>query len=124
VSIRVFVSLYQVPSNALAAEFTQDYDERSTLFSFRFFFAWAVGNSMTVMMFAVLFPMFVTVVIHNGQFNREAYRIYVLIASGLLFATVIISALGTHSRIPHLQPPPPQRRLTIGKVFREIFETL
>src|SRR6185503_1396398 len=111
VSIRLCVSLYQVPSNALAAELTQDYDERSTLLSFRSFFSWTIGNAMSVMMFAVLFPMFVTATIHNGQFNRESYRIYGLIASGLLFATVMISALGTHSRIPHLKAPPPQRRL-------------
>ncbi|HEX3701025.1 MAG TPA: MFS transporter [Phenylobacterium sp.] len=124
VAIRLCVSLYQVPSNALAAELTQDYDERSTLLSFRFFFAWAVGNAMSVLMFAALFPLFVTAAIHNGQFNREAYRVYGLIASGLLFALVMISALGTHSRIPHLKPPPAQRRLTVAKVFREIFETL
>jgi GPH family glycoside/pentoside/hexuronide:cation symporter len=124
VSIRLFVSLYQVPSNALAAELTQDYDERSTLLSFRSFFQWTTGNSMSVLMFAVIFPLFVTAAIHNGQFNRESYRVYGLIASGLLFATVMISALGTHSRIPHLKAPPPPRALTIGKIFREIFETL
>ena len=124
VSIRLCVSLYQVPSNALAAELTQDYDERSTLLSFRFFFAWTMGNTMSVLMFAVLFPLFVTATIHNGQFNRESYRIYGLIASGLIFALVMISALGTHSRIPHLKAPPAQRTLTVGKVFTEIFETL
>jgi GPH family glycoside/pentoside/hexuronide:cation symporter len=124
VSIRLCVSLYQVPSNALAAELTQGYDERSTLLSFRFFFSWAIGNAMSVLMFAVLFPLFVTPAIHNGQFNREAYRVYGLIASGLLFALVMISALGTHSRIPHLKAPPAQRKLTVGKIFKEIFETL
>jgi len=124
VSIRLCVSLYQVPSNALAAELTQDYDERSTLLSFRSFFSWTIGNAMSVMMFAVLFPLFVTATIHNGQFNRESYRVYGLIASGLLFATVMISALGTHSRIPHLKAPPPQRRLTPVRIFKEIFETL
>jgi Na+/melibiose symporter-like transporter len=124
VSIRLCVSLYQVPSNALAAELTQDYDERSTLLSFRSFFAWTVGNSMSVLMFAVLFPLFVTATIHNGQFNRESYRVYGLVASGLLFALVMISALGTHSRIPHLKAPPAQRKLTVGRVFKEMFETL
>jgi glycoside/pentoside/hexuronide:cation symporter, GPH family len=124
VAIRLCVSLYQVPSNALAAELTQDYDERSTLLSFRFFFSWGIGNGMAVLMFAVLFPLFTTATIHNGQFNRESYRVYGLIASGLLFALVMISALGTHSRIPHLKPPPAQRRLTVVKVFQEIFETL
>jgi Na+/melibiose symporter-like transporter len=122
--IRVVVSFYQVPSQALAAELTQDYDERSTLLAFRSFFSWFTGNSMSVLMFAVLFPLFATATIHNGQFNRESYRVYGLIASGLLFASVMISALGTHSRIPYLQPPPPQRRLTIVRIFKEIFETL
>jgi glycoside/pentoside/hexuronide:cation symporter, GPH family len=124
ISIRVFVSLYQVPSNALAAELTDDYDERSTLLSFRFFFTWAMGNSMSVLMFALLFPMFVTATIHNGQFNRESYRVYGIIASGMLFALAMISAIGTHSRIPHLKPPPPQRKLTPARIFKEIFETL
>ncbi len=124
VSIRLCVSIYQVPSNALAAELTQDYDERSMLLSFRFFFQWAMGNAMSVLMFAVLFPLFVTAAIHNGQFNRESYRVYGLIASGMLFALVMVSALGTHSRIPHLKAPPAQRKLTVGKVFSEIFETL
>ena len=124
ISIRLFVSLYQVPSNALAAELSSDYDERSTLFSFRFFFAWAVGNAMSVMMFAVLFPMFVTATIHNGQFNRESYRVYGIIASVLIFACVMISALGTHARIPHLKAPPPRRQITPFTIFREIYETL
>src|SRR4051812_34793058 len=39
VAIRICVSVYQVPSNALAAELTQNYDERSTLLAFRLFFA-------------------------------------------------------------------------------------
>jgi Na+/melibiose symporter-like transporter len=124
ISIRLVVSFYQVPGNALAAELSSDYDERSTLFSFRFFFAWCVGNAMSVMMFAILFPMFVTATIHNGQFNRESYRVYGIIASVLIFACVMITALGTHSRIPHLKAPPARRTMTLATIFREIFETL
>ena len=75
-------------------------------------------------MFSVIFPFFVTAAITNGQFNRESYRIYGLIGSAVLFATIMASALGTHSRIPFLKAPPPTRRLTIGKIFGEIFETL
>jgi len=36
----------------------------------------------------------------------------------------MICALGTHRRIPFLKAPPPQRRLTPGRIFGEIFETL
>ena len=122
--IRIFVSLYQIPSNALAAELAEDYDERSALLSFRSYFGWTIGNTMSVLMFSVIFPFFVTAAITNGQFNRESYRIYGLIGSAVLFATIMASALGTHSRIPFLKAPPPTRRLTIGKIFGEIFETL
>lgn len=124
ISIRIFVSLYQVPSSALMAELSQDYAERSTLQSFRSYFGWTTGNTMSVLMFVVIFPAFVTAAIPNGQFNRESYRVYGLIGSALLFATIMISALGTHSRIPHLKPPPAQRKLNLRKIFGEIFETL
>jgi Na+/melibiose symporter-like transporter len=121
---RMFVSMYEVPSGALAAELSPNYDERSSLMSFRYYFAWTVGNTMSVLMFAVIFPAFATAAIKNGQFNRESYHVYALIASALIFACILISALGTHARIPHLMAPPPKRQLTIGKIFREIFETL
>jgi Na+/melibiose symporter-like transporter len=124
VLIRLCVSLYQVPSQALMAELSQNYDERSTLQSFRSYFAWTVGNTMSVLMFMAIFPAFATATIKNGQFNPDSYRIYGLIASGLIFTMVLICTAGTHSRIPYLKAPPPQRRLTLGKIFGEIFETL
>ncbi|MFN8733748.1 MAG: MFS transporter, partial [Hyphomonadaceae bacterium] len=36
----------------------------------------------------------------------------------------MVSALGTHKRIVHLKAPPPVRTLSIGLIFKEIFETL
>ncbi len=43
VTVRALTSLYEVPSAALAAEFSTGYDERSVLPSYRYFFAWAGG---------------------------------------------------------------------------------
>ena len=54
----------------------------------------------------------------------EPDAVYGLIASGLIFLSIMVSALGTHSRIPHLHAAPPKRRLTPIIMFREIFETL
>lgn len=122
--IRTFITFYETPSAALAPELTADYDERSSLLSWRYYFGWTGGNAMTVINFAVIFPLFATAVISNGQFNPEAYRTYGLIASLLMFVAIMVSALGTHSRIAHLQPPPPKRALTLGMIFREIFATL
>jgi Na+/melibiose symporter-like transporter len=124
VLIRTFITFYETPSSALAPELTEDYDQRSSLLSFRYFFAWVGGNSMTVGSFLLLFPAFVTAAIPNGQFNREAYQLYGVIASCLIFTAIIVSAAGTHSRIIHLKPPPPQRTLSLGTIFKEIFQTL
>ncbi len=124
VFIRTAFTLYETPSSALVPELTESYDQRSSLFSYRYYFAWTGGNAMSVLMFMVLFPAFATAAYASGQFNREAYALYGIIASVLIFGGIMICALGTHSRIAHLKAPPPKRRLTLGKIFKEIFETL
>lgn len=120
---RTFLTFFETPSAALGPELTRNYDERSTLQSWRSFFGWTGGNAMTVMMFFFLFPAFITPEIPNGQFNREAYAVYAWVAAGVMFAAILVSSIGTHSRIPTLTAPP-QRKLTIAAIFREMFETL
>lgn len=122
--IRVLMSVYEIPSTSLLPELSEHYDERSTLLSYRSYFGWTGGNAMTVFMFSVLFPMFATADIPNGQFNRQAYAVFGFIASGMILISILVSAIGTHSRIKFFASAPPQRKLTPRAIFREIFETL
>jgi glycoside/pentoside/hexuronide:cation symporter, GPH family len=122
--IRTAITLYETPSAALAPDLTSDYEQRSSLIGYRFYFGWTGGNLMTVIMFFLIFPTFTTDLVPSGQFARESYAVYGIIASVMIFAAIMISALGTHSRIKHLNPPPPKRTMTMGRVFKEIFETL
>ncbi|MEP3227162.1 MAG: MFS transporter [Parasphingorhabdus sp.] len=122
--IRTFITIYETPSTALAPEMTQDYDERSSVIGFRWFFGWLGGNTMAIAMFILIFPAFVTAAISNGQFNRDAYATYGFIASLIIFGAIMVSALGTHHLIPKLRQPPAKRKITSGLMFREIFETL
>ena len=46
VLVRTFVTVYEIPSSALAAELTSDYDERTSLVSYRYLFGWLGGISM------------------------------------------------------------------------------
>ncbi len=124
VSCRIFITFFETPSAALAPELTRDYDERSSILSYRSFFGWTGGNAMTVLMFFLVFPAYVTATISNGQFNREAYGAYGLIASIAIFAAIMISALGTHSRIPDLPQPPPRTRGSLAAALSEIWQTL
>ena len=123
VLIRTFITLYETPSSALAPELTKDYDERSSLISFRYLFGWCGGNAMTVMMFFLVFPAMATISIADGRFNRDSYEVMGIVASGLIFVSIIVSALGTHSRIGHFVQPPP-RTFSAGSVLREIGATL
>ena len=122
--IRTFITFYETPSTALGYELTSDYEERSTLISFRFFFGWVGGNAMTVFMFLVIFASMASEAIPNGQFNPESYRIYGVIASLLMFSAIMISAIGTHHRIKHLTKPKAEARLPPLEIFRQVRATL
>lgn len=124
VFIRTFITLYETPSSALAPELTDDYHERSSLLSFRYYFGWTGGNAMTVMMFFFIFPALVTTTIQDGRFNRDSYEILGIVGSALIFVSILVSAIGTHGHIPHLKQPPPARQMTLKTIFKEIFETL
>ena len=124
IAIRTLITFYETPAAALVAELTTDYDERASLMSWRSFFGWSGGNVLTVISFTLIFPAMATVAIPNGQFNPDSYRIYALMACSVMFAAIMISALGTHGQIAHFPPAPPKRHLTLAMIFREIFETL
>ncbi len=120
---RAALTFFETPNAALGPELTKDYDERSALQSWRSFFGWVGGNALTVMMFFFIFPAFATPAIPNGQFNRESYVVYAWIAAALMLISIVVSSVGTHRKIASLQAPP-QRKLTLGGIFKEIFETL
>jgi GPH family glycoside/pentoside/hexuronide:cation symporter len=124
VFIRTSITLYETPSSALAPELTDDYVQRSSLISFRYYFGWTGGSTMSALLFFVIFPAFVTTTISDGRFNVDSYSVYGIVASVLIFASIMVSSLGTHSQIPLLKAAPPKRKLSLGKIIREISETL
>ena len=120
--IRTFITIYETPSSALLPELARDYDERAKLQAFRIYFGWTGGNAMSVIGFGVIFA--VTADNPDGLMSRDAYANFGLLGSILIFLAIMLSAWGTHSRIPTFEAPPPKRKLTVGKIFGEIFETL
>lgn len=120
--VRVGYTLFEVPSLSLAAELSQDYDTRTSLMSFRYFFAWVGGLSVQIILF--LFLLEPSEGDPQGFFHLPGWQTYGLIGATVIFTCIAITALGTHHRIPHLKAPPAQRTLTLGKIFSEIWETL
>ena len=117
--IRTLITFFETPSSALLPELTSDYDERTSLQSYRLMFGWIGGTMMSILMFGVLLrgP--------EGQQSREGFETYGIVASVLIFATMMITAAGTHHRIPHLsQPSPSTTRMTPRQIFADMFATL
>jgi glycoside/pentoside/hexuronide:cation symporter, GPH family len=118
--IRAFITFYEVPSSALAAELTQGYDDRTVLLSYRFFFGWIGGLSLYL--FTFLFLLVPDATHKVGQTNPVGFSRYGMLAAAIMFTAILVSAAGTHHRIPTFRVPP-LRRLTLGQTAREIIAT-
>lgn len=101
ICVRVAISFYEIPASALTAELTTDYDERTSLASYRTMF-YALGLvGMSIVVFKVFlrpsadFPV--------GQLNPLGYAHYGWIAASVMLVCVLLSAWGTHNRIPSLR---------------------
>ncbi len=115
--VRSFISFYEVPSSALAPELTTDYDQRTALLGFRMFFAWLGGLFMSFMAYAVFLKPDATHKI--GQLNAEGYVRYGITSAIVMAIAILVSAVGTHHRIPTLTKAPAIRR-SLPQLFREM----
>ncbi|WP_374408226.1 MFS transporter [Pelagerythrobacter sp.] len=111
--IRLLLSACEVPSVALVPELTRDYDERTTLFRFRYLFGWTGG--------LVLLFLAYNVFLRDGLTEAESYQVYGLVGALVIVVTTLISALGQHTyvaRYPETRPPP----FSLKTAFAEIVE--
>jgi GPH family glycoside/pentoside/hexuronide:cation symporter len=119
--IRSLITCYEIPSTALSAELTADYDERTKLLSYRFLFSWIGG---LLMYFLALKVFLRPDVAHPvGQLNPAGYHNYGLVAGGVMLFAILASALGTHRQIPFLRQPP-RRDVSLKVLVSEMFGTL
>jgi Na+/melibiose symporter-like transporter len=117
IGVRVSVAAYEIPSTALAPELAPDYDKRTSLLAYRWFFAIA---AVAVAQF-VLLDVFLRKDAANplGIMNRERYAEFGAGAAVVMFVSIIASTLATHRRIPYLHQPE-SRPGSIGQMVREI----
>lgn len=119
VVIRSFITIYEIPSAALAAELTDDYDQRTSLLSFRYFFGWWGGLALTALTLVIFLRP--TPEYPVGQLNADGYKQFALLGAAVMFASILISAAGTHRFIPWLKQPPPKRaRKPLSETLREM----
>ena len=122
--IRVFITFYEVPSVSLGPELTDNYVERTSLMSFRYFFGWFGGLTTYNLVWFWFGPNNVTQTYTDGRYNPEAWSEYGLVAAVLIFIGIIVTSAGTHKHIPDLIEPPERKNTGLLVVLTELKETL
>lgn len=118
---RLVISLYEVPSQALAPELSPDYHERTGLMGYRWIFFTLGGAVATMTGYFIFFRP--TAQYPQGQLNPAAWGPLTLTATAMMFGSILISALGTHDRIKTLHQPP-VRKVAFGVILREVLATI
>ncbi|NOX50032.1 MAG: hypothetical protein GXP16_05775 [Gammaproteobacteria bacterium] len=103
ISVGLFTTLFVVPWNAIAAELSDDYHERTSIMSHRFAVGWFVG---------VMFPLFIFTFVMPGtdeqpigQLNPAGYPTMALWAALLASSAALATTLLTWREIPYLRQP-------------------
>jgi GPH family glycoside/pentoside/hexuronide:cation symporter len=117
VLVRFFITLYEIPSTAIVAELTEDYDERTRLLGLRYMFGWYGGLVMALLNWGVFLRIF-------GIQNAEAYEIYGSVGAVAMFLAIVVSAGGLHRYIPRLKPPPTRESYNPRLIAGELRATL
>jgi glycoside/pentoside/hexuronide:cation symporter, GPH family len=100
IGVRVSMTLYQIPSGALIPEITQNYDERTSLASWRSLFGWL--GAIFVLQIAYL-GYFATTDGSNGLLDASRFPRFGLACAAIATTAILLSTVGTHRLIPSLR---------------------
>ena len=101
--VRVALTFFLVPGMSLGAELSDDYEERTSITSYRVMFSSLVGPFL--LMFGLLVFFTPTEEYSNGLFNEAAYSKFALLCGILAALAILVSTYGTQSTIPSLPKP-------------------
>ncbi len=102
VGVRLFLTFYMVPSNAMGPEMTTHYDERTTLTSFR----WLLGWTGAIVVGTTGWTYFLADrggPIGDGRLDASRYPELGLFVGVVVALAILLSSLGTHDLIPRLR---------------------
>lgn len=123
VAARVSMTFFYVPWSALFAEFSEDYEERSTIVTYRFFFAWMGGIGITFAVFSWVFP--ASSEFPLGQLNPDSYKNLALVLAICIPLAVLITTHLTRDQIPFLmQPRGEVKRFQLSNVIEDLRDAL
>jgi glycoside/pentoside/hexuronide:cation symporter, GPH family len=115
--LRVSLTFYAVPSNAMAAELSSDYDERTEIISIRFFFGWMAGLGAAIAGYLLYFNTRPDG--SDGRLLPQSYADFGLVCALLAGTAILICALGTQ-RAARMNPNRPDPRSHLWDDMRTV----
>lgn len=119
--VRTFITFFEIPSSALAPELTSDYDERTSIASYRYFFAYLGGVGIAFL--TLLIFLAPTAEYPVGQLNPAGYETFAIVGAAIMFAAILISSLGTIHRIKYFRMPEAREKLGAWKTLVQMKST-
>ena len=122
VLLRTCVTIFAIPHDALGAELSQDYEERSVIMGYRATLGWIAGVILPGIALAVVFtPQGET----DGRLIANNYVAYGLMSAGVVLVTIFITCFFTRKEIPHLPAAPANPpRFRLSQPFRDMYGAL
>ncbi len=118
VCVRVSMTLYQIPSSSMIPELTENYDERTSVVSYRFLFGWLGGLFVAQLGYLYFFAPSASHA--DGRLDASAYGAFALAGALLIFVSILTCALGTHRLIPTLHTPSDRAPFTLRRFAGEL----
>ncbi len=103
VTLRLTFTLFVVPWNAVAAELSQDYRERTSIITYRMAIGWIGGVIFIFAMYSLVFP--TSEAYSNSLLDASRYPLFAMIFSLLVLIWMLIPIFGTLGQIRFLPQP-------------------
>jgi Na+/melibiose symporter-like transporter len=121
--VRILLTMFNVPHNALGAELSQDYQERTKIVSYRTFLGYVGGIILSVVALNSFFK--TSEAYPNGMLNVEGYSSLGALAGIIAFVAMTLCILGTKHTIPYLpKAPENQRKVDLSRSFKAFAEAI
>ena len=95
-TLRISMTLFEVPRGALAPELSKDYDQRNTLASLSMMFGWFGGAWNRL---------YSTILLLDSFVDFDGYQILAFWGGVGIFIGTAVTSIGTHRNIPELHSP-------------------
>ena len=121
--VRILLTMFNVPHNALGAELSQDYQERTKIVSYRTFLGYVGGIILSVVALNSFFKASET--FPNGMLNVDGYSSLGALAGIIAFVAMTLCILGTKHTIPYLpKAPENQKKVDLSRSFKAFAQAI